>query len=62
MLTVAKSTIFFKTTDEWFKTLVSGVVETFFPDKEMTFSIEIKKEKGAIMVLVFGLKLPVVLL
>lgn len=46
MLTVAKSTIIFKTTDEWFKTLVSGVVETFFPDKEMTFSIEIKKRKG----------------
>lgn len=45
-LTVAKSTIIFKTTDEWFKTLVSGVVETFFPDKELTFSIEIKQRKG----------------
>ena len=45
-LTVAKSTIIFKTTDEWFKTLVSGVVETFFPDKELTFSIEIKKRKN----------------
>ena len=42
MVTVAKSTIIFKTTDEWFKTLVSGVVETFFPDKELTFSIEMK--------------------
>lgn len=42
-VTVAKSTIIFKTTDEWFKTLVSGVVETFFPDKELTFSIEIRK-------------------
>lgn len=42
-VSVAKSTIIFKTTDEWFKTLVSGVVETFFPDKELTFSIEIRK-------------------
>lgn len=45
-LTVAKSTIIFKTTDEWFETLVSGVVETFFPDKELTFSIEMKKRKN----------------
>lgn len=41
-VSVAKSTIIFKTTDEWFKTLVSGVVETFFSDKELTFSIEMK--------------------
>ena len=44
-LSVAKSSIIFKTTDEWFKTLVSGIVETFFPDKELTFSIEIKQRK-----------------
>ncbi len=40
-LTVAKSTIIFQTTKTpWFKTLVSGLVETFFPDKKMTFSID----------------------
>ncbi len=44
-VSVAKSTIIFKTTDEWFKTLVSGVVETFFSDKELTFSIEMKPLK-----------------
>ncbi len=41
-VSVAKSTIIFKTTDEWFKTLVSDVVEIFFPDKELTFSIKMK--------------------
>ncbi len=44
-VTVAKSTIIFKTTDEWFKTLVSGIVETFFPNRKLTFSIEMKKLK-----------------
>ena len=44
-VSVAKSTIIFKTTDEWFKTLVSGIVETFFPNRKLTFSIEIKKLK-----------------
>ena len=39
---VAKSKIYFETADEWFKTLVSGVVENFFPDRKLTFSIEMK--------------------
>ena len=39
-VTVAKSTIIFKTKTPWFVTLVSGLVETFFPDRKMTFGID----------------------
>lgn len=41
-VSVAKSRIYFETTDEWFKTLVSDVVAIFFPERKLTFSIEMK--------------------
>ena len=40
---VAQSVITFKTSDECLKKLVSGIVETFFPDKKMAFGIEMHK-------------------